>query len=232
MNTLVDAVYVINLERRPGRLQAITKRCQRHNITFTRLNATDGTREAVKRAYNNVRTVLKAKKQDHWNLKGANHYACLLSHVRAYQDALLKGYKRIAVFEDDVMFHKAFESMLTKVAQKLPQDWDLLYLGCSTRLAGKSTQTICYRTTHAIWGAFAYLLNARVMKRLVKLALPHPHSTTDAWLLPHIIRDTAFKTFVCRPPLCIADVTVSDLRKGRAQSTTRSQFGWQLQNYD
>jgi glycosyl transferase family 25 len=59
----------------------------------------------------------------------AGEVACALSHRRLYSHIIEMGYKRVLVFEDDVVPLQDNLSLLPSVLLELPEDWDLIYFG-------------------------------------------------------------------------------------------------------
>lgn len=55
--------------------------------------------------------------------------ACSLSHRNVYNDIIENGYRRVLIFEDDVVPLIKNLSLLPEVFNELPEDWDLVYLG-------------------------------------------------------------------------------------------------------
>ena len=56
------------------------------------------------------------------------------SHLAIVKDAIYRNYKKILIFEDDIIFHKNFDENFNRQYEnvlKVNPRWDLLYLGCS-----------------------------------------------------------------------------------------------------
>lgn len=101
-------IFVINLERRPDRLENFTKEMNRLGIDFERFNAIDA---------------------------GPNmgNHGCCASH-RAVMDLIVKrGLRRAFVFEDDSIvrsqFRDSFHEAVRAPLRELPEDWSIVYLG-------------------------------------------------------------------------------------------------------
>ena len=56
---------------------------------------------------------------------------CALSHLEVYKDILKEGYKNALILEDDITLDPEFRGQLTQSLEELPENWELLYLGCS-----------------------------------------------------------------------------------------------------
>jgi hypothetical protein len=64
-----------------------------------------------------------------WWSAGNGAWGCLMSHVRACEDAISDGLANYLVLEDDVVFHPRASEMLERLMTHLPTDWGQLYLG-------------------------------------------------------------------------------------------------------
>ncbi len=103
--------YVLNLERRPDRLE----RCRR---IFSGLGW-----EVERHAAVDARQLKSARGFD-----SPGRYAHSVSTRMILRRAALAGAAAVLVMEDDVVFHPDLEARLAELA--LPSDWGLLYLGC------------------------------------------------------------------------------------------------------
>jgi len=131
MFTIIDKVYVINLDRRPDRLEKITKQLNDLGISFTRLRAID---------------------QEEINSSGI--VACAMSHKAVLQDAVLQGHQKILVLEDDALFVNNFKQEFDEAMSQIPNDWQMIHLGSTgTRgdmITPKIQKSLYALTSHAI----------------------------------------------------------------------------------
>lgn len=101
-----DAIYCINLDRRPDRWEAMQRRFQRLGI------------ERKVRRFSAADTPLN------------HHIGCALSHRRIIAQARQQQLKTVLVFEDDARFSPDAAEVLTHSLRELEgRDWQLLYLG-------------------------------------------------------------------------------------------------------
>lgn len=105
--------YVINLKRRPDRLEHITKECKKHDIEMVLVEASDG-------------------KVDFPEHKGIMQGAmgCYTSHIKALKLIKESG-DHAFILEDDCVFIDNFWEEHSKRIEELPDDWDLYFLGGS-----------------------------------------------------------------------------------------------------
>ena len=133
--------YLINLDRRTDRLEAVMPQFEALGWEVERFSAYDTDKGWV---------------------------GCTLSHI----DVILMGYSHetFMVLEDDVVLDPTTNLVLEDAMSQLPEDWDMLYLGCSpkepqVRYSDNLFKLNNAHVTHAIiWngrpdGAFEYVLD-------------------------------------------------------------------------
>lgn len=121
LNTFVDKIYCINLDRRTDRWESVQKEFKKHGVNATRWSAVDGN------------TVIDNHHMKHVDMpapKNKGAVGCLRSHRAVLQDAIDNKYKKICIFEDDVILTSNFNEALENYLKNAPADWDMLYLGC------------------------------------------------------------------------------------------------------
>lgn len=89
-------VFVINLDRSPERLAAISERLSRLGLTFERIAAVDGSK------------ILKTK------VLGPGASACFMSHIEAAKLILERGLDQACILEDDAIFREDFALFVQK----------------------------------------------------------------------------------------------------------------------
>lgn len=103
-NEVFEKVVVINLARRGDRLASITKELNAHNIEFELFEAVDGQKLGI-----------------------TGVAACAMSHravIEKYKDC-----HNLFIFEDDASLDADFNAKFDDFIGKLPDDWQMLYLG-------------------------------------------------------------------------------------------------------
>jgi len=191
LNDFVDQVYAINLERRVDRLDHITKEFHRIGTSFKRYNAIDG-----KTIGDNVRS---------------SQIACLRSHVGVIKDAIDKGYKKIAVFEDDIIFCDDFEKRFDYYSFMVPDNWDIMYLGChfnNCKLPTFAKSFIYY--DQESYGCFAMILNNKneLFQKIIDITKEEIKSIDD-YIHDNILKE--FKAYVFMPFFVKTLNTISDI---------------------
>jgi hypothetical protein len=106
--------YLINLDRRPDRLQAVTEEWGKTGLEqFKRLPAVDGS---------------KLPLPTNW-VGGAGAYGCQQSHLRILEEAITTNAPAVMVFEDDVTFVPDFAPRLQQLLSEVPADAHAIFLG-------------------------------------------------------------------------------------------------------
>ena len=111
LHEFCDRIVAINLPYKPERRSALTR-----NLGETGLARPDDI------------TWTKAISGDwcpppSWWGAGNGAWGCLMSHVRAVQDAMMDGVETLCLLEDDVLFHPKAGEMLERLLRELPGDW-------------------------------------------------------------------------------------------------------------
>lgn len=110
-----DRVVIINLERRPDRLEQIRAEIAKGwpFVEPTVMKAIDGHRCEAPDGYS----------------QGNYAWACFQSHRRAIEDAVNDGLESILILEDDATFVDDFSTKAIQFVESLPDDWQFAWLG-------------------------------------------------------------------------------------------------------
>lgn len=103
LNDYFDKVYVINLDRRPDRMEKIAYDLKQLGIEFERFSAYDAVKENIE-----------------------PYMGCTKSHLDIWKQSFGK---RVLILEDDAEFMENFQQRFDEVIQELPEDYDVMYLG-------------------------------------------------------------------------------------------------------
>lgn len=99
-----DKIFLINLAKRKDRLEQAAEQLNRYSIPFERVEAIE-------------------------DINGAE--GLRLTMVGIFEDAIKKGYKNVAVFEDDVdVIEESINEVMEVVIKDLPEEYDICYMGC------------------------------------------------------------------------------------------------------
>lgn len=144
LNDIFDRIVVINLDSRPDRLEAFDAQAKKHGIEYTRFPAC---------------LPVSDKKKSRTN-------ACRESHRTVLKSALDEEVKRLFVFEDDAVFVDDFNERLEDLYNKLPEDWDMFYLGAWHHHCRDFKPGLVKMFDN--YSAHAYGINTRYMLEAVK----------------------------------------------------------------
>lgn len=116
INQNVEHIYVINLESDRLRRNYIIRLMEKYNINFELI--------IVPRLTQQDHTIIGNKSI---NLGEAG---CYLSHMYCLNDAIVHNYKKIIIFEDDIVLHKNFHKLYEESMNK-EINYDIFFLGAS-----------------------------------------------------------------------------------------------------
>jgi len=217
INSYFDKIFVLNLERRPDRWSKISEKLNQLGIKFERFNAVDG-------------NDLEFDNSNFVEGKGMieNRYAlaCLQSHKNIIKLAKERGYKRILIFEDDVLLSKNFKVHLQKLRNL--QDWKLLYLGAS-QYDWEVEHIEDFYLSKKTLGTFAYAIDESIYDEIID-SFEEERKSVDN-ILSDIQKRNYGKCFTAFPNICKADVSESEIRGCRDNAEHSKKMRWDLINY-
>jgi len=186
--------FVINMADCKDRLQAAKKRIHAAGFSFvTRFNAVDARRTddlaaAWARHGNPASDPSDAEFTQYPGKQG-----CFLSHVDLWKHMVDNRIPFATVFEDDVFFHSAWQTLAPKYFEATPKDYDLLYIGSQIELM---VQSHILRTP--VFCTHAYIITLEGAERCLAALLKHPDgvSTIDCMLINYM-KAAIFKKKPC-----------------------------------
>lgn len=223
-------IYVINLDRDVKRLKRMEKIFEKLGIKFERFRAING-----KDRVSEYKTLLK-KKWNPWErtmnrsvkIRRPTVYGCLLSHREIVKDALRKNYRRILIFEDDVIPNKNIGRLLIKNGRLLRGKWKLIYLG-STQHDWINVDVLKnYYYANGTDGCYAYGMDRSAYREFLRLT-QRPKYPVDYYMRYF---QEKYRCPVLFPQAFIAKLDESRLRRKRNIRIFSKQFRWNLKNFD
>lgn len=216
INEYFDNVYLLNLDREPLRYEKTKNKLDYLNIEFERFTAIDG-EEIPGDEYD-----YSAFRLGRGMIENKYALACLRSHMAIINDAKSNDYKRILVFEDDVLICEEINKHIQKLINIA--DWKLLYLGSSQYKWNVKFIEGFYYPKETL-GCFAYAIDSSVYDEILdsnkeKLSLDNLITT---------IQKRHYKDcYVFYPNVCIASVGESSIREGRDQESHGIIMRWNI----
>lgn len=237
LNYYFDHTYLLNMDKRTDRLEAMKKDFKKYNIfNWTRWTGLDGKEPPhcdEYTAYKRSRMSAHERQRFHRKAIGsAGSWAILKSMYTMLDDALKKGYKSILVYQDDLLFHKDFENLFTKIPEQVPNNWKLLYLGGTQHnWIHTEFRPNYYFPMGTADGAFAVGIDRSIFKELmteiVKFDMPF-----DSGALKTVQKRYGRQAIIMYPNLTIADIRDSDLRGSRDLGAHGKKFRWNTSLYN
>lgn len=108
-----ERTYLINLSRRPDRLERFRETFPACLGEFEIWPAVDGNK-------------IKAPR---WWTNGPGAWGCYRSHLQVLEKCYQDNVESYIVFEDDAIFRDGFESEFAAFMTELPHDWEMVYFG-------------------------------------------------------------------------------------------------------
>ncbi len=120
INSVVDKVFVINLDKDTERLASIDKQLRENNILYERFSGVVG-----KHVGYDPRLTPFCAQFCTDGIKG-----CALSHRGIWEKAIENKYETIMILEDDANLQPSFQEEVRDILQRVPEDWEVIFLGC------------------------------------------------------------------------------------------------------
>jgi GR25 family glycosyltransferase involved in LPS biosynthesis len=268
INTFFDRIYAMNLDRRPDRWEKIRKIAEKYHITITRFPAVDGYKEPVKSDWEKyfssgpvklpegieplvdykdkflkyhhhiARIHFMESKLNRKAMQSPGAWGYALSYIAILKEAIRNDYRRILIFDDDIVLHKSFNELISKYLSELPKDWKLIMLGAMQHYWEPwitSYSGLLYHCHGSSVASHAAGIDRKVFLQLLyyceKLDLP-----VDEGAIFHIQNVYSKQCFIFMPNLVIQDMGESDINS----STMKQQqvdhwmklFRWNVEDYD
>lgn len=190
-----DKIYLINLPHRTDRLR-ISK------IQFAKAGIENYT---IFPAIDARRLKLKGTTEDNQGLIG-----CFLSHYFILQEALINKYKRIVIFEDDMILANDFKDKFEEAMKQVPDKWQLLYLGYYERTGqGKIQVSENITIPKNTWGTHAYMVQndgIKIMYDNLQQIKTHIDIQIGTDIMPKMY------TYCISPAICYQSGIKSDIK--------------------
>ena len=200
INNIVKDIYVINLIKNKIRRNYIITIMKKMNINFYLVLVDHITQDI----YNILNTNKPLSKGE---------IGCTLSHLWCLNQIIKNKQKNAIIFEDDIIFHKNFKKLFTKVYNP---DIDFLMLGaCNFSFYKTSKDSIVNNmyaideTSSRVYGSHAnfYSLNG------AKIMFNYRCSNMDFFdkNYQYIFNKLKNKSFICHPNLVVSDISTTDI---------------------
>ena len=249
VNATFDNVYVVNLEKHPEKKYITAHHLSKHGINFEVFLATDGSRGEPFRAYEEYKKrplgelVRYSRFNDLEKIRGkgfiesAGAVGYIYTYLRILKDAKAKGYRRILIFEDDVILHRDFDLRFASFIQSVGKDWKLLQLGASQYNWNSVIESDAEKSGYYYprqlntCGSFALALDSSIFDELIE-AVDALECPFDHLAMGEIYERYINKCFVAFPNIVMPDVSNSNIRGGRDQYSHARKMKWVVNDFD
>lgn len=128
MNRYFSKIFIINLEDKVKRFKKVVKQFHRKGIKYNRFIAIDGRAEEK----NHRKKVKELSLQYKVKIKNLIPQAAslVIGTMQILKQQIKNRWRRVLIFEDDVVFDRKILQKFDQGVKELPNNWDLLYLGC------------------------------------------------------------------------------------------------------
>lgn len=196
----IKKMYVINLKKNNKRYNDFMINARNANVNVSRFNATYGIELSENDPY------IKKYFKDNINLTKPQ-LGCAISHIKIWEDAVRNNYDTVVIFEDDAIIPPKFKEKINIVFNQLPKDWDMLLLGINTGYCKKYSlannllrfekgRHFFKKKTKGNWGLFAYVLNIKFIKELLKQKFTN---TVDNYIRDKYYYNDNYNIFLANP---------------------------------
>lgn len=174
--------FYINLDRRVDRRQHCSVQMHKNFSNVTRKRAVDGLAETEmldpKRLSDRVVPYYDISENARWDgsIQATNRtqrmtegeIGCCLSHLSIWE-AQGTGSGPVMIFEDDVVLQPDFVSKAKRFMDRVPNDWDIIYLGYIDTGGLEATDDPEVMRVIFVFGAYAYALSRSGLEKVRSL---------------------------------------------------------------
>lgn len=223
-NVHTDKNRLISLRDRPDRYSAVKEQFEKHWIEHDLMVGINGKKlwlfftkrddswYASNHGYGQTVEVdmIPTKRCPFPKSKMAGMAWCFLSHFLCIQDAYMKWYERIAIFEDDVILDENFLEKLESQIKEVPENRDILYIGCVNQRGNSQTYysknvTIPNDVRWMHW----YMVQGKWIKKLYEMLCEWQTDHIDVMINRKFVKDLNIYCF--SEPLCAQWLSQSNI---------------------
>ncbi len=163
-------IILINLQRRPDRLEKFKKQIDKYSLNFTIFSAIDGYKLKPNRQLNKI-----FENNDYNMRKGI--VGCALSHLQIWIELIKSNKDFYLIFEDDVTIQDNFKTKLRKILNDIDyKQYDILFLGHHSKIKDlNNVNNITIKKYNSVdslkesyGGAFSYIITKNGAQKMLE----------------------------------------------------------------
>lgn len=168
LNDFFEKVFVINLERRPDRLEIFEYNASQIGFEYEVFKAFDGRTIDENFSYNGIPIDIKPNVCYRGGLDNYSKSAlgCLISHLEVIKKSKIEGYESILILEDDAAFTSNFIEKFDNFSSNFDKEWDMIYFSGSLIEIQENTNDY-YKTLESCHTTHSYAVNKNVYEYLI-----------------------------------------------------------------
>ncbi|PAV86727.1 hypothetical protein WR25_14169 [Diploscapter pachys] len=169
----VNEIYLINLKRRPEKLERMLKIFELLGVDFKYWEAVDGWRLEDVPEMKEIKQLPSYLDPFHKRPMKTGEIGCFLSHYRIWKDVVQRKLSRVIVFEDDLRFASFGLERIKELLEDLDASllpWDLIYLGRKKNSEKEETWVRNHRhlsTAEYSYWTLGYMLSLEGARKLI-----------------------------------------------------------------
>ena len=240
INNIFDIVFVINLSSEKFKKKMMTIKLNKANIKFKFIEAVNGYEEPYFNRFNEYKNKsydwegahIYEKTRQKKMIPSAGAYGYLESWLKILYIAKEKKYKKIFVFDDDIILDDDFENKVKLYFQNIKYNFKLISLGVSQHVWGKIVfENTYYNPIEFTDGSFAVGINSSIYDELI-IEIKKYNIAFDSGALRYIYKKYKKECYIGYPNLVIADVTTSSIGGDRNMFDISNKFRWHLEKFN
>lgn len=208
LNKEFDKIVCINLAERPDKRETMQEKFDNLGIEvewFTTVQY--GFIPKI------INPIIKSK-TGHFNLNQPYEIGAALSHYTVIKQAILEGCNNIFVFEDDIRFHKDFNTKLDLYLNDLHSNWDMImfYSFMYNLLPENKRISKRWIKSFKAWSLMAYGMKKNIMEEYIRRQ-DNFFTISDA-VTYKIQEDKQFNIYSAIPALCVPETQLGSNIRG------------------
>jgi GR25 family glycosyltransferase involved in LPS biosynthesis len=194
LNDFFDKIFVINLTRRPDRLENFKKISEKIGFEYEIFPAVDGKcldrNSLVEGRLFRIESNDLYKTFDDYFL---GQLGCILSHLRLLKHCRDNNIRNVLILEDDVDFSDEFQSRFDNFTLNFNQEWHMIYFSGSlvetSDVFNSYSKLLTCHTTHSyavnssIYDYLIEKLDSEILSKPVDVVYSQLHSSIKSWIV-------------------------------------------------